>query len=79
MKNNLLKYFFLIPLLLSGCGEDSNSKPVYGKETGLPANCRAYIQVAVSQWRNKVYDTQTTMNAIERNCGAMGDLWDYKP
>lgn len=68
-----------LAILLSSCAKDPNSRPIVGKETGLPANCRAYIQVAVSQWRNKVYDTQTTMNAIERNCGANGSLWDYKP
>lgn len=68
-----------LTLMLLGCSEDPNATPVLGKETGLPANCRAYIQVAVNEWRNKTYDTETTMNAIERNCGAMGSLWHYKP
>lgn len=66
--------------ILSGCShEDSNSKPVYGKDLGLPANCRAYIQVAVNEWRRGTYDTEVTMNSIERNCGEDGELWDYKP
>ncbi|MGR0306570.1 kynureninase [Acinetobacter beijerinckii] len=67
-------------LLLTACAqEDSNSKPVYGKESGMPANCRAYIQVAVNEWRRGTYDTNVTMDAIERNCGENGELWDYKP
>ncbi|QIC71651.1 kynureninase [Acinetobacter indicus] len=59
--------------------EDPNSKPAYGKDLGLPANCRAYIQVAIDEWRKGLHDTRTTMNAIERNCGENGSLWDYKP
>ncbi|MFW1923706.1 kynureninase [Acinetobacter geminorum] len=70
-----------IPLFFLGActNEDSNSKPIYGNESGLPANCRAYIQVAVNEWRKGTYDTDTTMDAIERNCGENGNLWDYKP
>lgn len=70
----------LMSFLLTSCGqEDSNSKPVYGEELGLPVNCRAYIQVAVDEWRKGTYDTETTMNAVERNCGENGSLWEYKP
>ena len=69
----------LLPIL-SACSTDNpNSKPIYGEESGLPANCRAYIQVAVNEWRRGTYDTETTMNAMERNCGENGELWDYKP
>lgn len=76
MKNIIL----IVALLLAACArEDSNSKPVYGKESGMPANCRAYIQVAVNEWRRGTYDTNVTMDAIERNCGENGELWDYKP
>lgn len=77
----MMKYLILaIVLGLSACSKgDSNSKPIYGDESGLPANCRAYIQVAVNEWRKGTYDTETTMNAIERNCGENGALWDYKP
>ncbi|MCV2445590.1 kynureninase [Acinetobacter bereziniae] len=74
------KIALLSVLVLSGCGqEDPNSQPIYGKDSGLPANCRAYVQVAVDEWRKGTYDTETTMNAIERNCGEHGALWDYKP
>lgn len=75
-----MKYLtILLVVLLASCSEDPNSKPQYGKEFGLPANCRAYIQVAVNKWRNKTYDAETTINSIERNCGEQGSLWDYKP
>jgi len=76
-----MRMLSLIPILfLTACtNSDPNSKPVYGKEYGLPANCRAYVQVAINDWRNGKYDTNTTMNAIERNCGENGSLWDYKP
>lgn len=76
-----MKNFLIFPLvfLISCSNEDLNSKPVYGKESGLPANCRAYIQVAVNQWRNGVYDSKVSMDAIERNCGENGSLWDYQP
>lgn len=77
----MMKYLILVIVLgLSACSkEDSNSKPIYGDELGLPANCRAYIQVAINEWRKGTYDTETSMNAIERNCGENGALWDYKP
>lgn len=76
-----MRYLILVIVLgLSACSkEDPNSKPIYGDESGLPANCRAYIQIAVDEWRRGTYDTETTMNAIERNCGENGTLWDYKP
>ncbi|WP_284085361.1 kynureninase [Acinetobacter nosocomialis] len=76
-----MKVLLLIPIifLVSCSSSDPNSKPVYGKDSGLPANCRAYIQVAINDWRNGKYDTETTMDAIERNCGENGSLWDYKP
>lgn len=79
--NNSIKFLFLLSVIaMSACSnKDYNSQPIYGKESGLPANCRAYIQVAVNQWRNGAYDARVSMDAIERNCGANGSLWDYKP
>ena len=76
-----MKLLVLIPILFFFFffSDDPNLKPVYGKDLGLPANCRAYIQVAVNEWRRGTYNTETTMNAIERNCGESGSLWDYKP
>lgn len=58
---------------LSAC--DPNSKPTYGESTGLPSNCRAYVQVAVDAYRNKEYSADETMAGLERNCGVNGHLW----
>ena len=71
------KYFSIVFGLTAmiGCS-DPNSKPEYGDESGLPKNCRAYIQESVDDWRNGVHSTEDTMDAIERNCGVYGDLWD---
>ena len=63
-------------LCLTAC--DPNSKPAYGESTGLPANCRAYVQVAVDAYHNKEYTADETMAGLERNCGANGHLWDQK-
>jgi hypothetical protein len=59
--------------LLSAC--DPNSKPTYGESTGLPSNCRAYVQVAIDAYRNKEYTVDETMAGLERNCGVNGNLW----
>jgi hypothetical protein len=61
---------------LAGC--DTNDKPLYGKETGLPSNCRAYVQVAVDSYRQKQYTAEEVMAGLERNCGAAGALWTTK-
>lgn len=58
---------------LSAC--DPNSKPTYGESSGLPSNCRAYVQVAVDAYRNKEYTADETMAGLERNCGVNGHLW----
>lgn len=65
-------------LMLTACA-DPNGTPKYGKESHLPANCRAYVQESIDGWRSGAYDTDDTMDALERNCGLVGDLWDYEP
>jgi hypothetical protein len=60
---------------MAGCSQvDDNATPRYG-ETGLPANCRAYIQSAINDYRAKKYTADDTFNAIERNCGVAGHTW----
>jgi hypothetical protein len=59
---------------LVACG-DPNSKPAYGRDTGLPANCRAYVQGAIDGYRAKKYTADEVMDGLERNCGANGYLW----
>lgn len=53
---------------------DPNEKPIYGK-TGLPANCRAYVQTAIDGYRSHQYTADEAMNGLERNCGAYGHTW----
>lgn len=65
----------LASALLLGCGTDDNAAPIYGKDSGLPVNCRAYVQVAVDAYRTKQYTAEETMNALERNCGKSGWAW----
>ena len=67
-----------LAVALSACS-DPNSEPEYGAESHLPANCRAYVHTSIEAWRSGEYDTDETMEALERNCGLYGDLWDYKP
>ena len=76
MKKNVFKPITLIPLLfLSGCLSDDNAKAIYGDKTGLPANCRAYIQYAIDSYRAGKYTADATFNGLERNCGANGISW----
>lgn len=58
--------------------KDPNAEPQFG-ETGLPANCRALISIAIAGWRAHDYSAEDTFASLERNCGAAGYLWDYKP
>ena len=57
---------------------DPNAKPVAG-ESGPPANCRAYVQTAVTGYRSHEFDADAAMAGLERNCGVMGGLWDWRP
>ena len=77
MKGNHMKYLLLaFALLLSGCLlDDYNSKPVYGKESGLPVNCRAYVQVVINGYKSKQYSADDSFAGLERNCGINGNAW----
>lgn len=59
---------------LTACTGDSNSEPLYGA-SGLPVNCRAYVQHAVDAYRSRQYDAEATMSGLERNCGRNGQIW----
>ena len=65
----------MLALPISACGSDPNSEPEYG-DSGLPSNCRSYIQFSIDAWRAGEYEGEETMNAIERNCGSSGYLWN---
>lgn len=61
--------------LLTGClSGDDNAVAKYGK-TGLPANCRAYVQFAIDEYRAGKHTADATMAGLERNCGANGWTW----
>jgi hypothetical protein len=64
---------------LSACDRlDPNSKPIYGKESGLPVNCRAYVQAAIDGYRAKQYTADQAMAGLERNCGIDGLSWGLR-
>ena len=77
MGTGILKvaYASALAVLLTGCGGDDNDKPVYVDGTGMPVNCRAYVQVAVEGYRAKQYTAEETMVGLERNCGSNGGIW----
>lgn len=62
-------------IALGGCGGDDNDKAIYGDSTGMPVNCRAYVQVAVDGYRAKRFTAEETIAGLERNCGAEGRIW----
>ena len=60
---------------MSGCGKpDPNSRAIFG-ESGLPSNCRAYVQFAVDSYRAKQYSADQVFVGLERNCGINGISW----
>lgn len=72
-------------IFLSGCSPfgDPNAEPTYG-ETGLPANCRAYVQSVIDTHRqaakkNDVRAMNEAIDGLERNCGRYGYSWGKQP
>jgi hypothetical protein len=71
----LFKFAFLM-VILTGCSNnDDNAKPIYGEESGLPVNCRAYVQAAIDGYRSHQYSADDAFNGLERNCGMYGAIW----
>lgn len=63
-------------VMLAGCNQfDDNAKAAYGKESGLPINCRAYVQAVIDSYRAKQYSADDSMAGLERNCGINGHAW----
>ena len=78
MKKSKLGILFTLfsAATLSACGlPDDNDKPVYGKDSGLPVNCRAYIQTSIDGYRRGEYTAEEAMSGLERNCGLNGQVW----
>lgn len=66
-------------MVLGGCNYlDPNSEPKYGKEMGLPVNCRAYVQASIDGYRAKQYTADDAMAGLERNCGIHGAAWGQR-
>lgn len=69
----------LIVLSLASCRlGDPNMLPELGEESRLPANCRAYVQWAIDDYRMGKYTADQTFAGLERNCGMHGQLWSHK-
>lgn len=67
---------FVACMALLGCAPaDQNAAPIYGQGTGLPVNCRAYVQAAIDGYRNRQYTADEAMAGLERNCGINGNAW----
>ena len=69
------KLLLTLVLPLAGCLADDNDKAVYGKDLGLPVNCRAFVQASVDGYRSKQYTAEAAFNGLERNCGINGAAW----
>lgn len=68
--------FSMLALALSGCVlDDDNARSVYGKESGLAVNCRAYVQVVIDGYRTRKYSAEDSFTGLERNCGTNGNAW----
>jgi hypothetical protein len=66
----------LTACLVACAKRDSNAVAEYSKE-GYAMNCRAYVQVAIDSHRKREYTTDAIFNALERDCGLMGNLWGH--
>lgn len=55
--------------------QDDNAKAVYGDQTGLPVNCRAYVQATIDSYRQHQYSADDAFAGLERNCGIYGAIW----
>lgn len=71
----LFKLSLIVSVTFAIIGCDRNAKAEFGSETGLPSNCRAYVQVAIDSYKAKQYTAEETFAGLERNCGQSGNLW----
>ena len=75
MKKYALSILFVLATISACSLPDDNDAPVYGKEFGLPVNCRAYVQVSIDGYRSKKFTAEEAFAGLERNCGANGHAW----
>lgn len=76
MKKFVFPTFFLLMGFIFGyaVAPVDNDRPIFGS-SGLPANCRAYVDYSVASYNLRRYTAQEIMVGLERNCGASGQLW----
>jgi hypothetical protein len=75
MRKALLVSVAIVIIAVAGCGsKDPNAKPEFG-DTGLPKNCRVYVQSAINDYHAKRYSADEVMTGLERNCGEHGISW----
>lgn len=67
---------------LVGCGIDDvknyfdpNGQTIYGKESGLPVNCRALIADATDAWKAGRTSPEMALQSIYDHCGRNGTTW----
>lgn len=76
MKIKILTIIIVIIIYLIGYNLGrGNQKPRYGKESGLPVNCRALIQDNLSGFSQGRYSAEEALFSIDRNCGPNGLIW----
>ena len=85
MKSDFYSASTIAVLLLTGCNQlgDPNAEATYG-ESGLPANCRAYVQSVIDAHRqaaskNDMRAMKDAIDGLERNCGRNGHSWGKQP
>lgn len=76
-KNTVIGLLLAVIVYLLLYRDDPNSKPVYG-DTGLPRNCRAYVQTVINDYRAHKYGADESFNGLERNCGLYGYSWGLR-
>lgn len=66
---------FVVGWYFGSTSAKTNEKAVYGRDLGLPVNCRAYVQASIDGLRRGEYSFDDGLAGLERNCGAYGHLW----
>jgi len=84
MKQIIKKHHWVIFVLLiigafylGKANGDLNKTLIYGK-TGAPRNCRAIITEGIQGWSGGAYTAESTLDFINKNCGAEGYSWGLK-
>lgn len=70
------KLFLFLIVTISACSPtDDNDSAKFNPQTGNAINCRAFIQLAIDEYRKGTYTADDTFSSLERNCGSNGYSW----